>query len=1116
MASVYETPPERSGPWHKASEASLKPPPEVAEPPMGASKEVPKEAVRRPKKPSKLKSIWGKLGLDLPTLIPMIKFSLPALISQAMYQSNAVANEYTTLGYLVSIASLLCVCILPRAKFLEVLFMNCLGTAVGSSTTLLTIYCSVKAREHTTPPQSASTSPARTPGSSPILDVPYNSSSSVVCAIWLFFLIWLANTVRGYFPQYTVPTILFCIFVVVGLTEAPHLPTMDAGISLVVKLLKTFTTAFGLALGVNLLVIPVSSRTVAFKEIAGYLGLLKGALKAQSAYVHSLGEKDMFAGPSGAKGKDSDPRELKADGGKTKKENKKKGKKQASVEVSEAQALKNAVNAITAMHVKLSGDLPYAKREVAYGKLDGDNLDEIFQALRACLLPMIGMSTVSDIFDRVAVRQGWAQPEDARLVDSMDIPRFVKHSKEVEVEQWHRIVEQIRAPFKTIVAAMNDGIDHALFVLELAKRPKSSRADQSGSAERDVEAEAAPKPGDGRFSDSMAKSMNDFYTGREGLIRHWCEREGLSFPVTAPPPSSPQNDAEKERSDINKHQLWLVLYIEHLLYSTAQAILRLDRLVDARVDDGTLKNKRLIYPGSTRLKKWVFGLFKPKDSDPDANDLDHMEAAVPIIDLGDSMRKHPKDLEHLPPTNNWQRFGNGLRAVSSFLASPQSAYGFRAACATMSIGILAYLRVTFFFFVQNRLVWALIMIAIGMSMTAGASIFGAFGRIAGTVVAMIFSYINWYIVGGKVPGVIVFLYLFLFCETYFIVKYPKFIIVAILSMVTQILIIGYQLEYVKLGDSLLSNGQKYYPVYLLAPYRLACVAGGMFVAFIWTFFPYPITARSQLRKTLGSSLFLLANFYSCVHTTVRVRLGDMEGDMTKKSSPGRRLEKNRLKVFAKCLTLVKSLHEHLDFVQWEPSIGGKFPKAEYEAIIKDIERLLLPHFSSSDTLEADRKAPSILHYFALIGYATKSFSTADASEESWIRDFARVLEGVSLTSTEVTSVLCLLSGSVTNGQPLPPYLKPPAPYKLSERMTENDPDILGVDHILEPGYAAFTVMQVASVMAHDDLVSLIGRVKGLVGVVDFSFHVISTKDGSSGSSEETLWKATTEGKDKAE
>ena len=176
-------------------------------------------------------------------------------------------------------------------------------------------------------------------------------------------------------------------------------------------------------------------------------------------------------------------------------------------------------------------------------------------------------------------------------------------------------------------------------------------------------------------------------------------------------------------------------------------------------------------------------------------------------------------------------------------------------------------------------------------------------------------------------------------ELYFLLRFPRFTVIVLLSIVTQVLIVGYELEVRKLGLQVAtSNGQPYYPIYLLAPYRLACVAGGIAVAFIWTFFPYPITARSQLRKDLGASLYLLANFYSCVHTTVGVRLQGAEGDMGVKDRPGRRLEKARNKVFVKELILLAGLREHSAFTVWEPSLGGKFPKEQYDTIIEEVQR----------------------------------------------------------------------------------------------------------------------------------------------------------------------------------
>jgi hypothetical protein len=104
----------------------------------------------------------------------------------------------------------------------------------------------------------------------------------------------------------------------------------------------------------------------------------------------------------------------------------------------------------------------------------------------------------------------------------------------------------------------------------------------------------------------------------------------------------------------------------------------------------------------------------------------------------------------------------------------------------------------------------------------------------------------------------------------------------------------------------------------------------------------------------------------------------------------------------------------------------------------------------------------------------------------------------------VTTLLSLLSSSITNGNPLPPYVRVPAPYQLSERLDNLDRDILSIRHIAEPGYASFSVIQIGTKSLLDDLQKLLDGVRELVGELDFSFHVISTSDKSKEDSEETL------------
>lgn len=53
-------------------------------------------------KDSKLKVFWNKLGLDAPTMVIMIKGSVPPVVAIAMYQADAVATHFRTLGYLIA------------------------------------------------------------------------------------------------------------------------------------------------------------------------------------------------------------------------------------------------------------------------------------------------------------------------------------------------------------------------------------------------------------------------------------------------------------------------------------------------------------------------------------------------------------------------------------------------------------------------------------------------------------------------------------------------------------------------------------------------------------------------------------------------------------------------------------------------------------------------------------------------------------------------------------------------------------------------------------------------------------------------------------------------------
>ena len=996
-------------------------------------------AARNPPTQRFFKKAQTKTGLDAITLILMFKGALPPTIALAFYQWTAFADEYTTLGYLTAIMSLLALAIQPRAKFCQAMFISLLFTCTGAALALLQIKCTIAARNLQNPPNLGSV----TGSSGSRQAIAYSSSACVVASVWLFFALYVINVIRAKRPQLMLPCIQYSIFAIVTSTYAPSFGTMSAGESFVRRLLLTYLTGFGFATGVSLFVVPITSRAVAEKQIAGMLGLMKASLAAQGTYMESLTESHRLRDKDDA------------------------GKGEASVEA-KAGVMRANVGALGGLFAKLKLETGFAKKEIGYGKLRPGDYSEIVSEMQKMLLPIVGMSTFMDIMQTAKSKRTLHEHD-------MQDSEAVRAIHELEAEEWDEVISSSHDQYAQLQQYISDGMTHIGLALEVIPKPKK-RTDVEGDA-------GPPQPGSPDFAISLRTAMSEFAQQRKKIVRDWCTKKGIELPDKffedeAAQISLKDTNMIKEavRHKHNQQQLYLVLYMGYLNHSICSAVLGTCKYADAKVTSGQMDKRRLINPGWRRTRKLVSELFDEKDSNPGMNDGDDTAAAVYV---GDSMRAR-KDPEHLPPSNLWEKGTDYLRMVPRILQSSESNYGFRAAVAAISIGILAFIFQTRTFFLQERGTWALIMTAIGMDTHAGRGIFGFVCRILGTVVAMIASLLIWYI-GYRQPGAIIpVFYIFLLFCTWFLLKNPTLTMVAIISMVTTILILGYALQDEKIGKALLtSNGQNYHAIYLLAPYRLVAVIIGLSVAFIWTYFPYPVTTHGTLRKDLGETLYLMANYYSCVHTTAHVRLTKgSQADETRKGSPTYKLAKARQKVFSKIIVNLNKCREHSKFTKWEPTFGGKFPKETYDDLITTLQHMF--------------------NYTSLISYSTNAFvSEPEAEESRWLQDFRDFTKDLKLTSHDMTSTLCLVSASITNSQPLPPYLRIPEPFKLSDKLSSVDPEIMSVNHIDEPCYAAFAVLEVASSLVTEEMGHVVKKVQELVGEVDFSFHIISTSDSAS-------------------
>ncbi|EXA33878.1 hypothetical protein FOVG_15173 [Fusarium oxysporum f. sp. pisi HDV247] len=977
------------------------------------------------------------------------------------------------------------------------LILDLLAICAGSAMSLLVLWSSVQARIHTSPSTSQTTTAALPP---------YNSSQSAVCAVWLFANIWFANFMRAKLPSFSLPVVIYSILINNSTTSGPRFATTQAVEAFVKEQLLAMLFGMAIATGVSLFILPISSRMIVIGQFRGFICLLRKVVSLQKEYLATLAKDDIFDNET----RNAEERECwqVKKKRKSRRVEKEKEKDESMAEAKAAKRLADTTHTARVLTGKIHDNMTFAKRDMAWGKLDTKDLGEI-----------VAISSLADILHRIAERR-------RRNVVKETLEESAAEGN-WEKQLWNDM-KQLHTPFRTFVEAIDQGLEHTGICLEILPKPKVTRKSTSIGSD-DVEAHGdAVNPGDQYFGSLVNKKVQKFNSENGDITRAWVKDEASD--------AIPRNQA----------QLYVVLYIQQLMHVAGDALQDLVAFADKKIEDGTMKHKRLIFPTERRLLKWLMSVFKGQDSSVKQNQ-DILETNN--IDYGDSLNPK-KDLEHLPATNIWQHFGNWLCRILLLLGSKESHFGFRVAAATMTVGILAFLEQTHQFFQDQRLDWAMITIALGMTITSGQSIFGFFCRIGGTCLAMVFSLIIWYAVDQKTPGVIVLLWFFIFIEYYFF-KFPRFLTAVMITIITQIVIIGYELQVRQLGEAVATqSGQPYYPTYLLAPYRLAVVASGSLIAFFWTIFPSPLTDRTSLRQDLSATIYLLAQYFSVILSTVQSQLEGTAGDIDSETSPAYHLSKARRKIFGKVMRLMSSIESHIMWQRWEPNLGGRFPVETYQEIIKRSGRIM----SYLTLMSYALTHPPQIHKTEDPDdrQASSSDAAADAHDSSWWPAITEAFSGVEATNHTFLSTLALLSNSILAGQSLPPFMLLPQPYKMmprliqlrkDDRATESDPDdnpslphrdfsrgrgnpgLTTVDlrqeardHAVEKrtrrdpqplskqadvafpgdtksldaaleqcGYAEFVAMQVCSTLVCDDLEGLVRAMSGLVGVMDFSF-----------------------------
>ncbi|PYH99783.1 hypothetical protein BO71DRAFT_138129 [Aspergillus ellipticus CBS 707.79] len=1000
-----------------------------------------------------------RLGLDTRTFLIMLKGALPPTIVIAIHQSSAIADITTTIGYLAALISILSQALMPRAKFMKIVFFDILSACVSASLCCLAIYCAVKAREHSTPADASES-----------VRTGYNSDACAVSAIWLIFMIWASNTVRAWRPmELQDPMVAFSIFCLVTLTRGGMFTSLSEGLDFVSRLLKGFMLGFAIAIGVSLFILPITCRGYVFEDIKGYVAQIDTVLQSQIGFVK--GTSEAWTGGQGLLKRSRTARSMRE------MEN-----NPGSDLESRQKLLTASITKLNGLHGKLQSDLLYSKDEIAWGKLSADDLNQSGGLLRSLLLPLSGMAMLPEILDMMIKHEATRSNSIGSLDDDEEQSLKQSEIKKVTDTLHDRLVESSR-----LVTA---GLQYALLTLGLVTRKKTEKQRTAKGDEEATGEIISPLQPD--FASRFEREMRHYLSRRKDLTRNLASLEAFSVAEKLNDTSS-ENDLRTVATDPDvKQEFFLILYMGHLQESLLKATLDMIKFADSKVEDGTMKRSRVICPPLNTIMRF-FSINDP-NNESDRRKSSHVDSSTG--DAGVNTSKLP-DPEHLPPANWFERSSLVLHYLSHLIRSEQSVFGFRVAAASFCVGILAYLHQTQEFFVHQRCIWAMIVIVIGMNPTSGQTMFGFVARIVATAVSLVLSLIVWYIVDQKTPGVIIFLYLANVFEYYFYVKFPQYFGASVVAIVTLNVIVGYELQVRKLGiEVATSNGQPYYPIYLFGPYKLAAVAAGCAVSFFWVIFPYPITAKSTLRKALGRGLFVLAKFYSCMHSTIELWLTGELGNAEDIQSASHDLQQARQKVFKEEMILLNSLRMHSHFSTFEPPIGGKFPKATYDQIISQIQRMLtsmalMAHTTQTlDALSINITPSHSSNNDDDTSQNQDKDKDNDQEPDKWISRLASIaLHSPGFKSHKVTSLLCHLSASLQNAQPLPPFLAPVDSFPLAREMQRIDGELLSIRHVEDPAFSAFVCLEVLRSVVSFTLNDLLSNVKSLVGELSFEFQV---------------------------
>jgi hypothetical protein len=232
-----------------------------------------------------------------------------------------------------------------------------------------------------------------------------------------------------------------------------------------------------IATAISLLINPTSCRQIVFRDITKYLSQLRKVLDSERKYLVGLEARNPFKTHA------------------------------------EVRTLKSDVHALRTVHGALFAHMGAAKKEIAWGRLSPTDIGELHRLLRRVFLPVVGVSSIIDVFERLSKVHGWGTAEnDSETASEIGLSN-----------EYQEMMKSLHDHIEELHNALGEGIDYVLVRLKLASSPDVKDKVHHKS---DVEADSG-KPTEDNFAASLKRKVENFDITRLNVLRLWCEHHGI-------------------------------------------------------------------------------------------------------------------------------------------------------------------------------------------------------------------------------------------------------------------------------------------------------------------------------------------------------------------------------------------------------------------------------------------------------------------------------------------------------------------------------------------------------------------------------------------------------------